>query len=99
MSKITKLKIEKMRSKKFSFDQLSQISDENYGVLNRCIDMTGLEKDIDYISIPRLVHHHAFGEPVAPHIRTLVVHPKTGKWLAYQDMTIDQWNRGSIIKF
>lgn len=81
----------------FTFNQLTRISDLNYGVLNRCIDMSAFGPRDIFILTPRLVHEHAYGEPVEPHLRTLVFKLGEPIPLAYQDLTFEQWEEGKEV--
>ena len=38
---------------------------------------------------------HAFGEEVAPHLRTIVTRLNEDETLAFQDVTYDQWDQGA----
>lgn len=78
----------------FTFSQLSRISDENYEVLNRCIDMSGFNPEDIFVLTPIMVHEHAFGEPIKPHLRTLVSKLNESAGLALQDVTYEQWGQG-----
>ena len=78
----------------FSYDQLSKISDDNYGVLNRCMDMSKIHADDTLVLYPVMIHFHAFGEEVAPHIRTIVTKFNETEELACQDVTFKQWDQG-----
>jgi len=81
----------------FTFHQLSKISDDNHGVLNRCIDLSAFNKDDVFVLYPRMIHHHGYGLPVDPHLRTLVTKINKTKPLAYQDVTFAQWEQGKVI--
>jgi len=78
-----------------TFSQLHEISNENKDKLNRSIWTEKLleeKPDIKNQVLPCqfvMEHHHAFGEPVETHIRTMVFH---GNEVMYQDMTKEQWN-------
>jgi len=78
----------------FTFSELSKISDNNYEVLNRSIDMSGFDPEDNFVLTPVMIHEHAFGEPVEPHLRTLVTKPGSSVPLAYQDITFKQWKQG-----
>jgi len=78
----------------FTFNQLSKISDDNYGILNRCIDMSLFNSDDLFLLNPIMVHHHAFGKEVHPHLRTRVTKINDTELLAYQDVSFDQWEQG-----
>ena len=82
-------------SRTFTFSQLSKISDDNYEVLNRCIDMSGFNPDDVFLLTPIMIHEHAFGEPVNPHLRTIVSKLNETEVLAFQDITMEQWDQGS----
>lgn len=78
----------------FTFNQLSLISDENYKVLNRCIDMSGFNPSDIFVLTPVMIHEHSFGEPAKPHLRTLVTKLFDTVTLAFQDLTFEQWEQG-----
>ena len=78
----------------FTFSQLSKISDDNYGVLNRSMDMSAFNTGDIFVLEPRMFHYHAFGEEVHPHLRTLVTKLNESKPLAYQDIKFDRWELG-----
>lgn len=78
----------------FTFSQLSRISDDNYGLLNRCIDMSTFDIEDTFILDPIMVHCHAFGEKVEPHLRTYISRINGLKNFAFQDLTFDQWEQG-----
>jgi len=82
----------------FTFRQLSKISDDNYGVLNRCIDMSKSHADDIFVLYPVMNHSHAFGEAVTPHLRTTVTRLNEDETLAIQDVTYDQWDQGVELK-
>jgi len=84
-------------SRTFTFHQLSKISDENYGVLNQNIDMSRFQPEDVFVLTPIMIHEHAFGEPVNPHLRTIVSIAGNQTGLALQDVTIEQWETGSEI--
>jgi len=81
-------------SRTFTFSQLSKISDDNYEVLNRCIDMSGFNPEDVFVLTPIMIHEHAFGEPVYPHLRTYVSRINGQKNFAFQDLTFEQWEQG-----
>jgi hypothetical protein len=78
----------------FTFGQLSKICNENYGALNQCINLTGFKPDDIFVLTPLLIHHLACGEPVTPHLRTLVSKYNDPAGLALQDVTFQQWEQG-----
>lgn len=82
-------------SRTFTFSQLTKISDDNYKVLNRCIDMSGFNPEDVFVLTPIMIHEHAFGEPVNPHLRTIVSKLNETEVLAFQDITLEQWEQGS----
>ena len=81
----------------FTYNQLSQISDENYAKLNRCIDMSNAHADDIFLLHPALIHCHAYGEEVAPHLSTTVTRIDDTETLAFQDVTFEQWDQGEEI--
>ncbi len=83
-------------SRTFTFHQLSKISDDNYGELNSNIDMSRFKPDDVFVLNPLMIHQHAFGEPVMPHLRTVVTLLNESERLALQDLFRDQWLTGSI---
>ncbi len=91
-NKTNRIKINDTSPRTFTLSQLSQISDDNYGVLNRCIDMSNAHADDLFVLYPAMIHCHAFGEEATPHLRTLVI--RRNEKLAYQDVTYDQWENG-----
>jgi hypothetical protein len=84
-------------SRTFTFSQLSKISNDNYGVLNRCIDMSSFNPKDVFVLSPIMVHVHAFGVPVNPHLRTSVSKINDTQRLAFQDITYQQWEQGKEI--
>lgn len=92
--KLIRISITDESARIFTYDQLSQISDENYEELNRCMDMSNGHADDIFVLHPALIHSHAFGEEVSPHLRTLVTKIDETETLAFQDVTFDQWERG-----
>ena len=78
----------------FTFSHLSKISDDNYKVLNRCIDMSAAHADDIFVLYAVIEHSHAFGEEVSPHLRTIVTRLNESETLAIQDLTYDQWDQG-----
>jgi hypothetical protein len=92
------LKIEDLEPRVFSFRQLSQISDENVKFLNQNVDLTGLEDRKLFLCIPVMIHEHAFGERVDPHIRAFVLDPLTKSKVALQDIYYEQWVNGTECK-
>lgn len=78
----------------FTYSELSKISDDNYEVLNRSFDMSAFNPDDNFVLTPVMIHEHAFGEPIEPHLRTLVTKLGSGIPLAYQDITFEQWEHG-----
>ncbi len=85
-------------TRSFTFSQLSRISDDNYGVLNRCIDLAAFKNGDKFILHPRMVHHHGQGLPIKPHLRTLVTKFNENKQLAFQDITYEQWEQGQLLE-
>ena len=81
----------------FTFHQLSKISDDNYEVLNQNIDMSRFQPEDVFVLTPIMIHEHAFGEPVNPHLRTIVSIAGYQTGLVLQDVTIEQWEKGSEI--
>lgn len=94
-SKINHRRINLNCPRTYTYDQLSQISDDNYGVLNRCIDMSKALADDIFVLYPIMNHYHALGEEVAPHLRTIVTRLNEDETLAFQDVTYDQWDQGA----
>ena len=82
----------------FTFRQLSKISDDNYEVLNRCIDMSSFSEEDEFILYPVMIHRHAFGEEVTPHLRTRAIKLNESKTLAFQDVTYEQWEQGKEVQ-
>ena len=78
----------------FTYDQLVSISDANYEVLNRSIDPMKIDKNDTFVLLPVLIHRHAFGEPVDPHLRVYVVPMSIGTPTALQDLTFEQFETG-----
>jgi len=78
----------------FTYSQLSKISDDNYEVLNRSMDLSSFDENDIFVLSPIMFHCHAFGEEVSPHLRTLVNRQNVPHTLAYQDITFDQWEQG-----
>ena len=91
---INRIKINDTSPRSFTFSQLSKISDDNYGVLNRCIDLSKALADDIFVLYPVMDHYHAFGEEVTPHLRTIVTRLDEDETLSFQDMTYDQWDQG-----
>lgn len=89
-----RIRINDTSPRTFTFSQLFQISDDNYGVLNRCIDMSKSHADDIFVLYPVMEHHHAFGEEVDSHLRTRVKKLDEDETLAFQDLTYDQWDQG-----
>jgi len=58
--------------------------------------MTGFKPEDVFILTPIMIHEHAFGEPVEPHLRTLVSLVSNLESLAYQDITFEQWEQGKL---
>jgi hypothetical protein len=85
-------------NRKFTFSQLSKISDDNNGVLNRSMDVSGFNEIDNFELSVILIHHHAFGKHVAPHLRALVTKINESDMLASQDLTFEQWEQGEEIQ-
>lgn len=90
--------IQNLSPRKFSVDQLSKISDDNYGVLNQSMDVLTCDKNDVFECRPVMFHYHAAGKPVKKHLRTLVSRLNEQEILALQDMTFEQWEQGEEIK-
>ena len=82
----------------FTFNELSIICDNNFGILNNCIDMSLFNSDDIFVLYPVMVHYHAQGEKVPPHLRTRVQMLDESETLAFQDVTFDQWVQGIKIQ-
>jgi hypothetical protein len=78
----------------FTYEELVKISDENFEVLNRNIDPMTVDKKGTFVLTPIMLHHHAFGEPVAPHLRTYVTNQADKEFCGFQDLTFDQFRAG-----
>ena len=78
----------------FTYDQLVKISNDNYEVLNRSIDPAKIDKNGTFLLVPVLIHHHAFGEPIAPHLRAWVRSQSDPTLSALQDLTFEQFETG-----
>ena len=78
----------------FTFSQLSKISDDNYEVLNRCIDMSFFNTGDIFVLNPVMIHNHAFGKEVDPHLRTIVTTANKPEIRPFQDLTFEQWEQG-----
>lgn len=78
----------------FTYEQLVKISDENFEVFNRSIDPMKIDKKGTFVLVPIMLHHHAFGEPVNPHLRVMVTSKSKG--LGLQDLTFDQFRTGKV---
>ena len=86
-----------MYPRTFSFEQLSQISDENYGVLNQCVDLKKFKPTDVFVLKPFMFHNHSHGKRVRQHLRAFVYKSKSSEWLALQDLSFDQWKQGRVI--
>ena len=84
-------------SRPLSFTQLTKISNDNRGVLNRNIDLTPFDIEDIFVLTPVLIHYHAFGVEVQPHLRTIVTKLDESNLLAFQDITFDQWEQVRIV--
>jgi hypothetical protein len=69
----------------FSWDDIKQISDENFGDLNRCIDYEQFDKDKKFRPSMFMVHHFGYLSPRTSHLR--VCFPP----FVLQDMTVEQY--------
>lgn len=78
----------------FSYEQLAKISNENYEVLNRSIDPDLIDKNSLFVLTPIMIHHHAFGLPVEPHVRAFVTCPTDKSVMGTQDLTFEQFATG-----
>lgn len=87
-----------LQNRRFTFEQLSRISDTNYQVLNRCVDMSSFSERDVFVLKPVMIHHHANGKPIYPHLRTVVTKLNESEWLAFQDLTFEQWEQGEEIQ-
>lgn len=87
-----------LQNRRFTFEQLSRISDTNYQVLNRCVDMSSFSESDVFVLKPVMIHHHANGKPIYPHLRTVVTKLNESEWLAFQDLTFEQWEQGEEIQ-
>jgi len=85
---------QKLPPRIFTYAQLLRISDDNHGVLNRCIDMTIFNTDDDFILIPVMFHHHGYEKPIKKHLRTNVS-LNGSVVLGIQDITFEQWEQGA----
>jgi hypothetical protein len=56
--------------------------------------MSGFNPEDIFVLTPIMVHEHAFGEPIEPHLRTLVSKLNESTGLALQDVTYEQWGQG-----
>ena len=93
----TSYKVQGLIMRRFTFKQLSKISDDNYGVLNSCIDMTSFNENDMFVLIPVIIYNRAYGEPVDPHYRAYVLIANENRLLAFQDLTFEQWKLGQQI--
>ena len=82
----------------FTYEQVKQLSDENFKVLNRCVIPSRLKKNEIYYLTPFIVHHHAFDEPFIRHLRVSVINLSDNEQVGIQDVTFEQWERGLEIK-
>lgn len=94
MNKSGFVKISNFSSRIFTYVELRKISEDNYGVLNQCIDLSWSNPAEIFILTPIMVHNDAFGESVKPYLRTLVSRLDDRSALALQDVTYRQWKRG-----
>ena len=78
----------------FNYDQLVKISDKNVNVLNRNIIPDNISDNDLFICSPMLIHVHAFGELVEPHLRVKVTGIRDKTFLGFQDMTYEQYEQG-----
>ena len=85
---------QKLPFRTFTYHQLSKISDDNYGILNNSIDMSLFDSDDLFVLKPIMVHCHAFGEDVDPHLRTKVTRLGESEGWGLQDVTFEQWDQG-----
>jgi hypothetical protein len=82
--------------KLISLSELKQISDTNYGKLNRSVDTDVLEKYHPELKSQKMVieklieHYHSYGKPVDVHYRCGIKVPNVPQTL-FQDLTIEQW--------
>jgi hypothetical protein len=81
----------------FTYEQLSKISDENVEILNRSIDPMEIDKKGTFVLTPIMFHHHAFGEPVSPHLRVRVTNQSDKEFIGFQDLTFDQFRTGKLV--
>lgn len=82
--------------KLISLSELKQISETNYGKLNRSVDTDVIEKYHPELKSQKMVieklieHKHSFGKPVDVHYRCGIKVPNVPQTL-FQDLTIEQW--------
>ena len=90
--------VDRSKPRIFTFDQLKEISDENFAKgYNRNIDMDQVNpKDDVYVVYPVMHHDFAGGVRVETHLRTLITRMNSEQTLAFQDISINQWNTGSL---
>lgn len=81
----------------FTYKELTKISDDNYEVLNRSIDPKKIDKKGTFVLMPIMVHHHAFGEPVTPHLRVFVIKQSDKSVCGIQDLTFEQFSTGKLV--
>ncbi len=78
----------------FTYDQLVKISDENLEVLNRNIDPMKIDPKALFVLTPVIIHNHAFGKLIFPHIRASI--KCESEFVGYQDLTFDQFRTGKV---
>ena len=97
MTRQQRRKMEREGYKLISFSELKEISNTNYGKLNRSIDTEELEMDFPEIKsgvfpIQKVIEHqHSYGKPVEVHYRCEVRIPTVSHTL-FQDLSVEQWN-------
>lgn len=86
-----------LSNRRFTFKELSNISDENVNVFPGCIDTSKFEEDDSFELKPLLILTRKFGEQKRTYLRTLVTKVNESQFLAHQDLTYEQWELGEEI--
>jgi hypothetical protein len=80
----------------FTYEQLARISDANFEIFNQNIDPMKIDKMGTFVLTPVMLHCHAFGKPIKPHLRALVREKDGRITCGLQDLTFDQFRTGIV---
>jgi len=82
----------------FTYDQLSRISNDNFEVLNRNVNILTYDADDLFVLYPETHLFYLFENEVTPLIRTAVSKLNKIQTLGFQDLTYGQWDEGDEIE-